>query len=248
MKKIIGMMSLAALMFLGSCGGKTTFDASNPKDLAEEAIKTAKQDSTLRESILFGELPSLYHQKIKAQNAIKPLVRDYMNEKIFGTKNPNEEDILTMGKKEFDIKTEEWGVLEDQLKPVKEEASREINNYYQNKIADLSKVYIGKEIPVEYDKEQFSNVTVTVGNINPESENATFDFELILAKSFPLHSFAGSYNTIYWEWILENGIQVMKSSESFKDDQIVNETGSKITFTAKANLRNFYEVKSIKVY
>ena len=123
--------------------------------IVEEAIKQAEQTITAEESPIFGNLPLLFEQKLEAGTIV--------------------------GKHFRELKTEDMDEAVKN-KSLRDEAEKKLEEYYKAKISEAATALDGKDIKVEYDKNQFSDGKVTLKVTNAERGYFNLAFDVTMAK------------------------------------------------------------------
>ena len=123
--------------------------------IVDEAIKQVEQTIATEETPIFGSLPSLYEQKLEAGTIV--------------------------GKHFRELKTENMDEAVKN-KSLRDEAEKKLAEYYKAKIAEATQALDGKDIKVEFDKNQFSDAKVTLKVSNAERGWFNLAFDATLAK------------------------------------------------------------------
>ena len=153
MFKSVALMAVVTFwgIVLTSCGGNSASGSSAVK----EAISAAESEIALTETPVFGNLPSLFEQKLEA-----------------GT---------ILGKHFRELKTEDMDKAVKN-KQLRDEAEKELAAYYNEKIGTAAEALDGKNIKVEFDKSQFTDATVTLKVTEKEMGYFNFVFDATPVK------------------------------------------------------------------
>lgn len=202
------LVAVAMSLAVTSCGDSSKVDISNPEGMKEQAIKRAEKAVPISESAMLGALPSIKEQSRAAKDSLKAMVspiKDEMTALFLASKDKDE------AKKIYD----EAEVMQANVKAA-EEALKE---YYEAKIAEAAKPLIGREIPVDYDREQFSNVVITVNKVE-DNGGVGFDVVMTLARKLPGWSVSFEYQDA-------EGMELSKGATYPK---FKNEPGAQVEF------------------
>lgn len=148
----VAVMALSSLA-LSSCGEKRV---SAGNCAVDDAISAAESQVTVIESPVFGKLPSLFEQKLRASTILgkqfRALKTENMDEAI---KNRHRRD----------------------------DAEEALEDFYKKKIQEAANGLDGKTIRVEFDDKQFSAAKATLKAIENESAYFNIVFDATLTKA-----------------------------------------------------------------
>ena len=152
--KSIAIVAVGALsgMVFNSCKGG---GSGSDGGIVEEAIKQAEQTVTTPESPIFGNLPLLLEQQLEAGTIV--------------------------GKHFRELKTEDLDAAAKN-KSLRDEAEKQLSEYYKAKIAEASNALEGKDIKVEYDKSQIADASVKLKVMEADRAYFYFVFDVTLTK------------------------------------------------------------------
>ncbi|SNU04127.1 hypothetical protein SAMN06298211_10638 [Prevotellaceae bacterium MN60] len=127
--------------------------ASAGNCVVDDAISAAESQITIIESPVFGKLPSLFEQKLKAGTILS---------KQFGKIKTESMDEATRNQQH------------------REDAEQTLDDYYQKKIEEAIEGLDGKNIKVEFDEKQVASAKCTLKLTDPERAyfNLVFDVKL----------------------------------------------------------------------
>ncbi|MBR5656165.1 MAG: hypothetical protein IKW98_05720 [Prevotella sp.] len=149
--KSIAFLAVGALsgMVFNSCKG------GSGSGIVEDAIKQAEQTIATEEAPVFGNLPSLFEQKLEAGTIVGKFFRE--------------------------LKTEDMDAAVKN-KSLRDEAEKQLAEYYKAKIAEATTALEGKDIKVEFDKNQISDANVKLKVEDAERGNFFLVFDVTMAK------------------------------------------------------------------
>ena len=154
-KNLFKSVDILAVVALSGVVFNSCKGSASGNGIVDEAIKQAEQTITAEESPVFGNLPLLHQQRLEAGTIV--------------------------GKHFRELKTEDMDAAVKN-KSLRDEAEKKLVEYYKAKFTEAANALEGKDIKVEFDKNQISDATVTLKVMNAERAYFNLAFDVTLAK------------------------------------------------------------------
>ncbi len=186
MKKniLISVILLVTLGLTACSGSKNTGSSGDYISEAEKQIPLVKHP-------LFGSVPSLQEQFVKALDLLDDAF-ETERDAIRATANNDNYEKVTAKIKEFDKE--------------QETVENEINKYFTGKIDEAMKEIIGKEIPIEPDPKTYSTAkAIIVGYKYHGGGNGNIIVNASFTPARNLKTFGRKYTNISWKWLNDSG-------------------------------------------
>ena len=178
-------LGLAAMVMMNSCGGGSSTTSEN--GLYDKAIQSAEEAVPIVNNPVVGDLVSLNQQSLSAGDSLYAF---YNREKRNLGENASDEEI---------------GKLHENYVSAKEK----IEKYYKDKMSAEEEKLVGQEVPVEFNKEQYSSVKACITKF----ERTEVYFEITMTLAAPLKNIKDGKPVANWAILGEDGSVLRKSDE-----------------------------------
>lgn len=190
MKKM--MMAAAALLLslplFYACGGSGSSEA-------DDAIAAAEKEVAIEQSDLWGAIPSLQIQYKAARKNVKEVFKAQRDKLLEGASEDNAGEVMKKGKA---------------LNAQNDTAEARLKGHYEAKLEEAAKAIAGKEVPCEWNKEAFSNVTAVIKANDSEITYRPVVVELSITLAAPFKSSAPS---VTWRFLDAAGEEITPMAE-----------------------------------